>query len=136
MEILKLKKGSLQKALNQLKSSLDDYKKEEYAKIYDKLRDSVIQRFEFCYDTLWKFLKIYLEQTKHISINPPTPRRTFRGCLEHNLISEKELSILINMAADRNAASHTYNERLAEHISARIPAYYETTKQILANLSK
>lgn len=30
MEILKVKHKALQKALNQLKSSLDDYKKKEY----------------------------------------------------------------------------------------------------------
>lgn len=40
------------------------------------------------------------------------------------------------MATDRNATSHTYNEQLAEHISNRISAYYETIKEILEKLSR
>lgn len=125
MEILKVRRDAVEKALGQLKSSLDDVNKEEFEKIYDKLRDSVIQRFEFCVDTFWKFFREYLEWKTKIVIKPVSPRPVFREAAAAGFINVEELKLFMEIIEDRNLTSHTYNEELAEEISQRIAKHHE-----------
>ena len=54
-------KNQLEYSLNQFRNALDRLS-EGAAEARDELdRDGVIQRFEFCFELLWKTLKIYLE---------------------------------------------------------------------------
>lgn len=63
MERLKLELIQINKALKTLETSFLVLKKLSETKNTDFIlaaEDSIIQRFEYCYDTFWKFLKIYL----------------------------------------------------------------------------
>ena len=61
MDKLDIRYKAINKALIRLDSSLLKIKKEQLKDLYDELRDSVIQRFEFCIDTLWKYLSRAVE---------------------------------------------------------------------------
>jgi len=83
------------------------------------MRDSAIQRFEFCVDLVWKSLQQML-QSEH-GLRPNSPKETIRMAYENKLISEPES--WLSMIDDRNLTSHTYDENLAEEIYARLPGY-------------
>jgi len=134
METLETRYSATSKALEQLKKSLDTIKEDKYPDLYEQLRDSLIQRFEFSFDTLWKYLKEYLKEIRKVELEYPSPNKTFRKCYEQKLISKEELNSLTDSTADRNLTSHTYNEKLAEQISKRISEYYETMNSIVSKL--
>ena len=131
MEVVELRLMAVTKALSQLKSSLDDIDKEEFEQIYDKLRDSVIQRFEFSIDTFWKFLREYLQDKLKVVVKPVSPKNVFRNAAAAGIIKEQELKSFLEMIEDRNLSSHTYNEELAEEISQRIPEHYNMMLLVL-----
>lgn len=131
MERLKQRYQLLQKAVNTLRQVLqklaplnvnDDY--------YLEVRDSVIQRFEYSVDLLWKFLKHFLEE-KYATTPPASPKPVFKICLDTNLVTQEEYTKLIEMIEDRNLTSHAYDETLAERIKTAIPQYYNIMKNIV-----
>ena len=134
METLETRYTSTSKALEQLKKSLDTIQENKYPELYEQLRDSLIKRFEFSFDTMWKYLKEYLKEIRKTEVQYPSPNRVFRKSYEQKLISEQKLNILLDATTDRNLTSHTYNEKLAEQISKRISEYYDTMKSIIDKL--
>ncbi len=46
--------------------------------VHEGMAESVIQRFEMCYDTLWKVLRRYLIEELGIAEVPNSPRPLFR----------------------------------------------------------
>lgn len=75
------------------------------------VRDSAIQRFEFCCELSWKVMKFYLsEQGVQTSYPKDTIREAFAGGLLEND------PFWLRMIELRNLSSHTYNESLAEDI--------------------
>jgi nucleotidyltransferase substrate binding protein (TIGR01987 family) len=81
------------------------------------MRDSVIQRFEFCWELTWKTLRLWLE---YLGVEATNPRDVFREALQNNLIQDGNAwSELQRM---RNLTSHTYDEKLAEQVYQFIQA--------------
>lgn len=69
MEIIKLRHESLKKALLSLHVGLQRFSKAQHEydlEDYLLMRDGFIQRFEYCTDTFWKFIKLYLEVYKTV----------------------------------------------------------------------
>jgi len=54
--------------------------------IIDGISESVIQRFETCYDCLWKILKRYLHQELGVADPPSSPKPIFRLAHENGLL--------------------------------------------------
>lgn len=138
MEGLDLKYESATKALASLRELVDIIEKEEKIlhldfidkeKVLKILRDSLIQRFEYSVDTLWKYLKEYLFIEKGISLASPKP--IFRSCLTVGLLGENDIEDLLGMVNDRNSTSHGYNEDQAEQISKKIPRYCRLIEKVL-----
>ncbi len=100
------------------------------------IQDSMIKRFEYCIDSFWKFLKIYIEEEKQIAVKIPSPREVLTLSLQNNLITEAECQILINAVSDRNLTAHTYNQVLANQISNQIPLYFNVMKAIIDRLQQ
>lgn len=130
MERLKLRYDQAEKALAKLHASLQKLENKTYSD-YEEFRDSLIQRFEFCSDLLWKVLMLYLKGVLKVQIEYASPRSVFRAAVDAGFISEKEMKKLLDIIEDRNLTSHTYNEDLAEEISEHIPGYYMAMKNIL-----
>lgn len=86
----------------------------------DILRDSLIQRFEFCYELSWKTLKEYL---KYNGLTTETmPRPVFKTAYEHHIIDNEQ--VWLSMIKDRNVASHEYNENYIALVADRIKNEY------------
>lgn len=93
-------------------------------------KDSTIQRFEYSYDSFWKFLKLYFEKKYNLE-NVNSPRSVFRTCVEKNICSEPEGILLFKMIDDRNITSHNYNAAKVREIFPNILEYYELILKIL-----
>ena len=83
MERLKLKYSDTIKAMKTLKEILD----EPFSVV---VRDATIQRFEYTFEALWKFLKEYLKEREGIICN--SPKSCFRELFSLGLLTE-ELSV-------------------------------------------
>jgi nucleotidyltransferase substrate binding protein (TIGR01987 family) len=98
------------------------------------LRDSLIQRFEFCSDLFWKYLKRYEEETFNISLEIVAPRSVIMAACKAAIISEPDAEILLEMIKSRNFTSHIYKEETANEISAQIPQYYKIMQKYAEKL--
>ncbi len=74
----------------------------------EAVQESVIQRFEVCYDTLWKHLRKYLQLTTGLADIPNSPRPVFRIALENNVLQNIDRWMLYSQA--RIDTSHDYSE--------------------------
>lgn len=134
----------LNDALNSYKYSLEvtsipaDYKKMfvDVEELQISLRDSLIQRFEFCVDLVWKYAKEYLENVEQVTLEVKTPRGTIRALCAARLISEPETEQALEMIKHRNMTSHIYHEEVAQIISKQIPVYYTLMMHIVQAIDR
>ena len=138
---LSYKYKSLCDALNRLENAIQNYnhilKKTEtlsfmeHSEIVESMRDSLIQRFEFCVDLFWKYIKKYLEEIVKTSspINGPAP--VIKVACNANLITPIDSELALNMFKSRNLTSHIYKEEVADQISKDIPKYYRMMTKYL-----
>lgn len=145
MEKLRVKHNYMLKALETLHDAILIYetvKNDPSKKIDDEFlhektllttRDSLIQRFEYCVDLFWKYLKNYLEM--HLKVIPQfaTPIHIIRTSCDTRLITEGESVKAIDMIRKRNLTSHIYKEEIADMVSESIPQYYELMINIIKN---
>lgn len=134
MENIKNRYDVLLKALGTLEVMLNFYaKKLDSLDVNDSdacinvegLRDSVIQRFEYCYELTWKYLALFLQQKYGVLLEVYSPRSTFRAACQANLLSEQEAGIALQMVEDRNKTSHLYREEFADYVAKVAPGYYK-----------
>ena len=116
---------SLEKALLQLSDALEESES-------PIVRDACLQRFEFCYELLWKTLKVFLEDIH--GVRAVSPRQVFKEAFALSIIDE-ELTF-VEMIESRNTLSHTYNEEQATKIYVKCAAYLEAMKNVLAQFNK
>lgn len=90
------------------------------------IRDSVIQRFEFCIELAWKTSK------KIMGTTTSAPKDVIREMAQANYITDVEIWLLaIDM---RNLSSHTYKEDLAEKVYDFSCHFLEELKKLLVKL--
>ncbi|MBM3886437.1 DUF86 domain-containing protein [Candidatus Dependentiae bacterium] len=80
-------------------------------------RDSIIQRFEYCYELCWHYLALYLESKHAITLEFKTPAYVFRSACEAGLIEPYEAEEALIMAKMRNKTSHIYKEEIADYVA-------------------
>lgn len=98
----------------------DDAREEPNHFIY---RDSLIQRFEICYDLTWNFWKTCLKANHSVNIEEARPRKVFQECFRQGLLDEEEAKQFFKMIEARNNTSDRYDEIGADEISQQIPIY-------------
>ncbi len=98
------------------------------------IRDSAIKRFEYTLDVTWKYLKLYIKDKFGIEEN--SPKSVFRACLTNKILTEEQTTQAIEMVNDRNLATHTYNQELAENIAQELGDYQNLLKIILEKTAK
>ncbi len=111
--------SKLEKSLKHLELQNTNYLKmdeKEYLTALDKeaIAESVIQRFETCYDTLWKILKKYLNEELGIPELPNSPKPLLRIAGENDLFTSST-DQWIKYADARTATSHDYSGEKAEN---------------------
>jgi nucleotidyltransferase substrate binding protein (TIGR01987 family) len=79
----------------------------------DVQRDSLIQRYEFCFEALWKLLQ-RLAETE--GIEAASPRKAFLTALSGGWIDPDDETTAWEMIRFRNLTVHTYDEDLAREV--------------------
>lgn len=97
-------------------------------KLTEIFRDALIKRFEYCYDTSWKYQKEHLRLMYGIEVN--SPKSVFHECLKQKIVNEEEGKVLFDMIVDRNMTTHLYQEKQVIAISKKIPGYAEIMKNL------
>lgn len=92
-------------------------------------RDATIQRFEFTIELAWKCLQKFLLNEKIIC---RSPKECFKEAFKFGLIEDDP--VWLAMLDDRNLSVHTYNEKIAEEIYARIQGYIALLKGLKEKL--
>ena len=87
----------------------------------DLERDGFIQRFEFCFEILWKCAKDYLRAVE--ALDDASPKKVIRMSREVGLLTDEETEQALEMANDRNQTSHMYDEQMAIELVERIKGY-------------
>lgn len=143
---LMLAKENNRSALARLYEAIEDVKNidlipvDAFPAILDKerlersLRDSLIQRFEFCVELFWKYIKRYEEEVLELALDVNTPRFVITAACNAKIISEVDAEMLLEMLRGRNVTSHLYKEEVAEQLSAKIPYYYVIMKKYIEAL--
>ncbi|MES2214508.1 MAG: HI0074 family nucleotidyltransferase substrate-binding subunit, partial [Pseudomonadota bacterium] len=104
----------LKKALLRLEEMINEPVSEKRAEI-----DSVIQRFEFCFELYWKTLQAILES---LGENVAFPKEILQSAYKGGLIVDEK--IWLAMLRDRNQTSHVYDEGAADAIYTNIKQSY------------
>ena len=143
---LKLAKENITKALNKLHEALEHFEElksmgKKQASVFmdnkeleESLRDSLIQRFEFCVDLFWKYLKKYEEEELGLTLQANAPRPIVTTACKAKIISEADGELLLEMIKSRNFTSHIYKEEIADQISMQIPEYYTVMRKYIDQL--
>jgi nucleotidyltransferase substrate binding protein (TIGR01987 family) len=110
--------SKFQKSLKHLELQFDNYNnshdRTDLSELdREALAESVIQRFETCYDCLWKILKRYLIEGLGIPEVPNSPKPIFRLGHENKLFSST-LEQWLLYADARIDTSHDYSGEKAE----------------------
>lgn|SRR5690606_22895771 len=88
----------------------------------EAVAESVIQRFEVCYDCLWKVLKRYLTQALGLVDIPNSPKPLFKLAGQNQMFSSPVDQWLI-YADTRVATSHDYSGEKAKAALALMAAF-------------
>lgn len=110
----------IQKALKHLELQYHNYKNmdsEQPELIKEAVAESVIQRFEICYDCLWKVLKRYLKEELGIPEIPDSPKPIIRLAGENNLLPSSTEQWITYVNA-RIGTSHDYSGEKAVYALA------------------
>lgn len=144
MEKLKFRYETLKKAEKTFQKALDDlYLVQEQTQPYgpishddivQSMEDSLIQRFEYSIDFLWKYLKEYLELVHKIVPEVRSPKTIIRESVKIGLLSEAEGESAIDMIESRNLTSHIYRKEVALMLVSKMPEFLGLFKQIVDRL--
>jgi len=109
--------GKFEKSLENLEAQLQNYKsistRPELSDIdKEAVAESVVQRFEICYDCLWKVLKRYLRENLGLPEIPNSPKPLFRIAFENRLFPSVEQ--WLSYADARVDTSHDYSSEKAQ----------------------
>lgn len=105
-----------QKALKHLQAQYDNYKTLDEGLpgiTQEAVVESVIQRFEVCWDCLWKVLKRYLEEEIGLPEVPNGPNPVLRRANENHLLA-RPIEEWIKYAQARIDTSHDYSGEKAK----------------------
>lgn len=104
------------KALQHLMAQFENYRtldQHQPKLIQEAVAESVIQRFETCYDCMWKVLKRYLLEELGIPEVPNSPKPIFRLAFENNLFVST-VDEWLSYADARIGTSHDYSGKKAK----------------------
>lgn len=104
--------SSLDKALKEAKSDLE--------------KSGAIQRFEYCYELSWKFMRKVLKQ-RGLEYN--SPREVFRAAAQEGLIEDPEK--WFEAIRKRNLTVHTYDEDFANEIFHYLPTFKQEMQKLI-----
>jgi nucleotidyltransferase substrate binding protein (TIGR01987 family) len=98
------------------------------------IAESVIQRFETCYDCLWKVLKRYLIEVLGVADPPNSPKPVFRIANE-SAVLPTPLEQWLHYAEARISTSHDYDGEKAKACLALMPTFLDDAIDLYQTMS-
>ena len=126
MERLKLRYSDTIRAMETLKEIVD----ESFSVI---VGDATIQRFEYTFEALWKFLKEYLKEREGVICN--SPKSCFRELFLLEMITEEETVKFLEITDDRNMTFHTYKEEVSKILYEKMSNHYILMEKLMDKIS-
>ena len=117
--------GKFHLSLKRLEEQHDNHRQSDDSRpelIREAIAESVIQRFETCYDCLWKVLKRHLSEGLGLPDIPNSPKPIFRLAHENNLF-DSPLERWLQYAEARIGTSHDYDGEKAKACLAQMPDF-------------
>jgi len=121
-------------ALSRLEESYKQTVLHQEDEAFSFYRDSTIQRFEFTLEIAWKSIKTFLLESEGIECR--SPKSCIRELLATAHLNAEQVQTMLEMVDDRNLATHTYHESLANEIFQSIPTYISLFQILYSELSK
>lgn len=121
-------------ALKRLQESFNRAKESKHSSDYSFFRDSTIQRFEFTLEISWKSIKEYLLIKEGIECR--SPKSCAKEFFSVGYLESEQIALFLEMIDDRNLATHTYHESLANDIFENISKYISLLETIYKTISK
>lgn len=102
--------------------------------IQEAMAESVIQRFETCYDTLWKVLRRHLMDALGIPDVPNSPRPIFRLADENGLLAAggEQWEFYVQTRID---TAHDYDKEKAAKAIEAMPDFIEDAIELYAAMT-
>ena len=91
---------------------------------YEAVPESVIQRFETCFDSLWKVLKRYLAEELGVPDVPNSPKPLLRLANENDLLADR-VEAWLDYARHRVDTSHDYSVEKAARCLEVVPGFIQ-----------
>ena len=126
-----------QKALKHLELQFQNYESligDEPVLIQEAVAESVIQRFETCWDCLWKVLKRYLKDEGALPDVPNGPNPILRLANENNLLPTS-IEAWLAYARARVNTSHDYSGEKAQDALDSMAAFVNDAIALYVKLS-
>lgn len=117
---------SLKTAQSLLKTALIE--NPQNIELHKALRDSCIQRFEFCIELSWKI------SIKLLGLDTKAPNPAIREMAQNNLIDDPKL--WFDFLVARNKTSHTYDEEIANEVFKEAEKLVPELDKLLSRLEK
>ena len=103
--------GKFRLSLKRLEEQYVNYRNPDASRAaldQEGIAESVIQRFETCYDCLWKVLKRYLIEVLGVADPPNSPKPIFRLAHQNHLF-RAPVELWLLYADKRNDTAHDYD---------------------------
>lgn len=129
--------SKFEKSLKHLELQFNNYKtldKNQPELIQEAVKESVIQRFETCWDCLWKILKRYLINELGLPEVPNSPKPILRLSMENNLLT-LPIEEWFKFANSRIGTSHDYNGEKALEALELMETFISASINLVEKLS-
>lgn len=128
---------NFRKSLKNLESR-NEYRKnnmQNFSRDMDEsVTESVIQRFEICYDCLWKVLKRYLEEVEGRADVPSSPKGVFRVAAEVQILNSSVEQWFKYIDA-RIGTTHDYDGEKAQNAIKLIDGFIDDTIKLYQKMT-
>lgn len=127
-----LGQDNIQRAMKGFAEVLDLEIAEYSATIRDAIENGRIQKFEYCAELFWKYVRSCLQaEGKEV---PNSPRGTLKESLARGFLRDAEYAAGMQIYEDRNACSHIYRQEIIPLILTRLPIHLALMQAVLARL--
>lgn len=101
--------------------------------VRDGIQNGQIQKFEYCAELFWKYLRSrMIDEGLHV---PNSPRGTIKAALTAGFVAESDYPATLQALDDRNTCSHVYRQAAIPDILTRLPAHLRSMRAVVERLS-
>ena len=123
----------LKKSLDRLKKQYQNFLLLDQKNISDldkeAIKESVVQRFEICYDSFFKALKKYVQESA-VPVNSDEPKFILRKASDLGVMDQEALANWFSYIDLRIGTTHDYSKIKAEKALSRMGEFIEDVEDI------